>query len=142
MICQDCNTVITPHASYTVDAGGGHHMYKCAPCTDARPTEEAWSVAEHLATHATDLGIEPTERQAILDEAREIISVDRNGSYGEPEANQARIAALWSVYLETPITPRQAAICLVLVKIAREIHAPKRDNLVDIAGYAAVAGEL
>jgi hypothetical protein len=31
---------------------------------------------------------------------------------------------------------------LVLVKVARSIETPKDDSFVDIAGYAALAGEM
>lgn len=78
----------------------------------------------------------------MLDRAKQIISHDRNGSYGEPEDNLGRIAALWSVYLERPVTPRDVAWLMVLLKVAREVHGHDPDNPVDVAGYAALAGEL
>jgi hypothetical protein len=46
------------------------------------------------------------------------------------------------VYLERPLTARDVAWLMVLLKVAREIHAPHEDNPVDVAGYAALAGEL
>jgi hypothetical protein len=82
------------------------------------------------------------DREAILNEALQIVTSDRNKSYGEPEANQGRIAALWSTFLGIEITPRQACLMMALTKIAREAHGPKRDNLIDLAGYAAIADEL
>ena len=34
------------------------------------------------------------------------------------------------------VTAREAMLCMVGVKMSREVHRHKRDNLVDIAGYA------
>jgi hypothetical protein len=49
--------------------------------------------------------------------------------------NFERIAAIWSVVLGIKVTPEQVGLCMVGVKLAREAHMPKRDNLVDGAGY-------
>ena len=32
--------------------------------------------------------------------------------------------------------PEQVPLCMIAVKISRECHEPKRDNMIDIAGYA------
>ena len=34
------------------------------------------------------------------------------------------------------MTAEDVAIAMILAKVSRESHAPKRDNAVDIAGYA------
>ena len=59
------------------------------------------------------------QRGKILDEAKRLTHSDRQDTYGDPLTNHQRIADLWSVYLETEITPSQVALCLCLVKIAR-----------------------
>lgn len=82
------------------------------------------------------------KRQEVLDEAARIVSSDRNGDYGEPEDNLGRIAALWSVLFEQPVSARQVAWAMCLLKVAREIHTTHVDNPVDVAGYAAIAAEL
>jgi hypothetical protein len=81
-------------------------------------------------------------RSQLLDRAKQIISSDRNSTYGEPEDNLGRIANLWSTYLERPISARDVAMLMILVKVAREIHNPHDDNPLDIAGYAALAHEV
>ncbi len=86
-------------------------------------------------------GFRPSRAQ-VLHAAESIITSDRNSSYGEPEDNLGRIAALWSVYLERTVTARDVAWLMVLLKVAREIHGHSSDNPVDVAGYAALAGEL
>ena len=76
---------------------------------------------------------------SILAEADNIAGEDRSRDYGHPLINHQRIAAIWNVQLAgiltAPITPRQVAFMMIGVKLAREANTPKRDNLVDIAGY-------
>ena len=38
--------------------------------------------------------------------------------------------------LPDPVPADLVALCLIAVKISREVNAPKRDNIVDMAGYA------
>lgn len=73
---------------------------------------------------------------SILAEATKIVYGDRRAAYGTPAENHGRTAALWSAYLGVPINARQVCMLNVLQKIGRDAHAPGRDNLVDIAGYA------
>lgn len=81
----------------------------------------------------------PTTPPTILAEADSIASDDRSRDYGHPLINHQRIAGIWNVQLgeilKSPITPRQVALMMIGVKLAREANTPKRDNLIDIAGY-------
>ena len=83
----------------------------------------------------------PDERP-ILEEAAEITSVERRQAYGHPVDNFRRIAATWAMVFEDKlregesVTAQDVAMCMIGLKLARERHAHKRDNLVDIAGYA------
>lgn len=97
------------------------------------------------------LGLIPKEvkltvRQAILSEASEYISKDRNTSYGEPESNFGLIANLWNAYLGGPkevFQPHDVAVLMSLVKVARIKTSPyKKDNWVDGAGYMACGAEV
>ena len=74
--------------------------------------------------------------KSILQLAEEITSNERIIDYGHPAVNFADIAQMWSVILKTNVTPTQVGLCNIATKICREINAQKRDNLVDIAGYA------
>ena len=76
-----------------------------------------------------------------LNEARAIIQ-DRGLDYGHPSDNMSRTAALWSAFLEMPITDYQVAMCLALVKVARSMESAKPDNYIDGAAYFAIAGQL
>jgi len=82
----------------------------------------------------------------MLNETLEITQGDRLESYGDPLTNHENIAGLWNEFLskklKSNITPREVALMMVLLKVAREKHAPKHDNPVDIAGYAYVIQQM
>ena len=83
------------------------------------------------------------QRGKILDEAKRLTHSDRQDTYGDPLTNHQRIADLWSVYLETEISPSQVALCLCLVKIARLIETPDHlDSIIDLAAYTPIYGEI
>lgn len=76
------------------------------------------------------------KKKNILEEADWITKGNRQDSYGSPSQNFSDIAALWSVILGVQVTPRQVGQCMILLKVSRDKQSPKKDNLVDIAGYA------
>jgi len=78
----------------------------------------------------------------ILKEANELISGKRHTDYGDKLTNHRNIAALWSIFLRTNITPHDVAMCMALVKVARLMHAHKKDSYVDLSAYASIAGEI
>jgi hypothetical protein len=56
--------------------------------------------------------------------------------------NHIRIARLWSVLLDTEVTPEQVALCMIAVKQARLMETPDHDDSwQDILGYALVGYE-
>jgi len=81
-------------------------------------------------------------RGEILHEAARLTDKDRQKTYGDPRTNHCRIADLWTTYLAHEITPQQVAICMTLVKIARLMETETLDSFVDLAAYAAIAGEI
>lgn len=89
-----------------------------------------------------------TVRSEVLDEAKRITATDRNSQYGEPEDNFQRIADYWNVWLQdrlkdgAEITAGDTAAMQIMVKLAREMNAPKLDNKVDGAGYFACWAEV
>jgi hypothetical protein len=83
-----------------------------------------------------------TEREKLLDEAKAIVCGDRDQQYGKPEDSFYVIAKLWSDYIMSYLDERDVAMMMILLKVARDVSGEsKRDNLVDIAGYAACAAE-
>lgn len=81
-------------------------------------------------------------RSEILAEAEKLINGDRAAAYGDAESSFRRIAELWSVYLSTDIRPRDVALMMVLLKVSRAAGRTASDDLIDVAGYAALAEEL
>ena len=68
--------------------------------------------------------------------AAQLVSEDRNEQYGHPLDNLNRAAQIWSVILGADVTAEQVALCMIGMKIARQVHKPKADTIVDIIGYA------
>lgn len=97
-----------------------------------------------------------TTREQVLSAARACVCGDREQDYGSPENNFRTIASLWNSYLygaglmENPtphvwkgLKPKDVAAMLALLKVARIAgNRPKRDNWIDLAGYAACGAEL
>ena len=78
-----------------------------------------------------------------LNQAAELLHGDRQEDYGTPERSLARVSELWSVTLGFPVSPRQVALCMAQLKMARLISNPNHiDSWVDLAGYAGLGGDL
>ena len=78
----------------------------------------------------------------ILKEAHALVNAERQDDYGSPVESFTRTAALWSAYLGHPTTAKDVAICMVLLKLSREAHHHKWDNLLDAVGYLALASDM
>lgn len=88
-------------------------------------------------------------RPNILEEANKVVGPqDRGADYGHPLDNFEMEAKFMNVWLEyrkqrgmlfkenLVLTAKDMAIHKIFMKIAREANRHKRDNSVDIAGYA------
>ena len=92
----------------------------------------------------------PAKLHSILAEASKIAGAgaERSRDYGHPHTNHQKIAIFWNEIIaenlrtNTPISPRQVALMMIALKLAREVQTPKRDNIVDIAGYAECIGDI
>ena len=78
---------------------------------------------------------ERKEKETILEEASELVDGDRQEDYGHPIDNHTRTAKMWSALLGVEVTAEQVCLCMVALKLSRQCHKPKRDNLVDGCGY-------
>lgn len=93
-------------------------------------------------------------RKETLEKAIECVCGKREQDYGSPENNFETIGLLWSTYLcaahqdytlKFPlngITPKDVAVMMALLKVARIATGKAEDSFVDLAGYAACAGEI
>lgn len=75
---------------------------------------------------------------SVLTEAGATV-LDRQEGYGSPYDNHGRTARIWSAMLGIEVTARMVCLLNIAQKVSRDTNAPKRDNLVDIAGYARCA---
>jgi hypothetical protein len=81
--------------------------------------------------------------ESILEEAARVVSGDRAEAYGEPGDHFARVGRAWAAILEAhfglpvdDLPPRIVGLMMIAFKVDREANQARRDNLVDIAGYA------
>ena len=82
-------------------------------------------------------------RIEVLEEAKGLITGDREEDYGDPGSNFRCIADMWSTYLDHTIAPHDVAVMMILLKLSRVQTSPgKRDSWVDLAGYAALGAEV
>ena len=96
----------------------------------------------------TTVTIRDGEPESVAQEAHRVVNSDRAEAYGHPIFDMTRTADMLTAILRDKLRPGtrleaedvcQAMIC---VKQSRERNKPKRDNQVDIAGYALVAEKL
>lgn len=93
-------------------------------------------------------------RAEVLESARICVCGGREQDHGKPEDNFTTIGLLWSVYLRAAhpklakvlpingISAKDVAVMMALLKVARIATGSSPDSFVDLAGYAACAGEL
>lgn len=85
----------------------------------------------------------------VASRAADLVGGDRAKQHGDKVENHLNIAALWNAYLGwrlgegCALTAADAAVMMALMKIARtKTGSHNIDDYVDLAGYAAVAGEI
>lgn len=82
------------------------------------------------------------KRAEILEAARQCVCGEREQEYGTPENNFALVGKLWEAYTGHAFSAKDVAMMLALLKVARIKTGVKADSFVDLAGYAACAGEI
>lgn len=83
------------------------------------------------------------KRADFLRRAHKCVCGGRDSDYGTPEDNFSTIAKLWTIYRGTTFTAKDVAMMMALLKIARIRNGRySADSYVDLAGYAACAGEI
>jgi hypothetical protein len=87
-----------------------------------------------------------TEKREIFDtvlqEAQEIIyGGEKSQDYGTSESFM-KIAQVASILCELELSPFDCCKVLIAVKIVREAKGHRRDNCVDLSGYASLLHDL
>lgn len=82
------------------------------------------------------------KRSEILEAARRCVCGKREQDYGTPENSFSLIASLWTAYTSHAYSAKDVAMMMALLKVARIKNGNSADSFVDLAGYAACAGEI
>lgn len=82
------------------------------------------------------------KKGTVLTEANELIYGDRAAAYGPVTTSFERIGKFWETILGVPVTAEQVGLCMIALKISRQISRSGRDNIVDIAGYAGCIAKM
>ena len=117
---------------------------KCSRCFTKfdREPEECWDCpkcGDMVHVNIFFAGETP-DHKSILEEAQGLVHGDRNNDYGNPWEDYARTVDIFKVLMGekkiSDMTALDGIMFMVCVKLSREVNAPGRDNLVDLAGYA------
>lgn len=72
-------------------------------------------------------------------EAKRLVLTDRNDTYGNPKEDFDGTAKMWSgllgEYLKKDLDAPMVALMMTALKLRREAHKHKPDNIVDAHGY-------
>jgi Domain of unknown function (DUF6378) len=80
--------------------------------------------------------------EELLEQAAGVVA-RRRSIYGQPIDLFEHVARRWSLVLGVKVTPVQAMLCLIDLKVARLAHDPQHlDSITDIAGYAGCLAEV
>jgi uncharacterized protein DUF6378 len=89
--------------------------------------------------------MESPSNTSILEEAQALVHGDRGEAYGHPFIDYSCTADIWRALIkrrygmDVPMSQDFACLMMIAVKLSREAGKPRRDNLVDAAGYAECA---
>ena len=88
-------------------------------------------------------------KENILQQAKELVSNDRESTHGDARQNHEQIAEFWNIFLDNKLKPMAAITCddvaimMALLKISRSTQGKMNmDDYIDAAAYLAIAGEL
>lgn len=140
----DCTTC----TSMGFCTGPGAREYK-GECALYRPIALLTSIHKTSTAETPSTTTSPALGRS-LDEAKKIITGERQDQYGNPEDSFGIIADYWTTYLkhrfgcvDIKLSPLDTANLMVLFKQARKLgQQHKRDNFIDAIGYEAIAADL
>lgn len=110
--------------------------------------ESALRAAGVSFTFAGQKGVQDSSeaQETTLQEAQRLTHGPRQADYSHPFDDYTRTAELVNAALRhklrVNLDPEDVTIIMCLVKISRQMHKPKRDNMVDLAGYSWCTDEI
>jgi len=125
----------------------GHPGFQLSPRTTDELNEDEYEVSKLSLVPPNSLpySTDPKPFDASINiEADNLINGARRGSYGHPLDDYTKVAKMVNALFNgmfregKEFVPEQVPLLMIIVKLSREMHHPKRDNRVDIAGYAGV----
>ena len=78
----------------------------------------------------------------VLDVARNLITSDRADQYGPYIDETTKEAKIIKTLTGLDVKPHHIPLILIVVKLVREAHVHKDDNMVDACGYAALYNQI
>lgn len=88
-------------------------------------------------------------KENILQQAKQLVSNDRESTHGDARQNHEQIAEFWNIFLDNKLKPMAAITCddvavmMALLKISRSTQGKFNvDDYIDAAAYMAIAGDL
>lgn len=136
-------------AHFTLMSDGTVRDNRTGESYTLQPATEGDAAAVPVEVRMEDLLGDTTDTHAtITAEAEAIVYGSRNGDYGHPREDFTRCAIIWTGLLHhrladgEHITPEDVARLQIGLKLSRDVHSHKRDNRVDIAGYALALDRL
>ena len=82
------------------------------------------------------------KKQNVLEEANTLIYGERQKEYGSSYDSFTKIAKGWEEIFGCDVSAKQVALAMIWLKKCRELNKEKRDNIVDIAGYAGCIDKI
>lgn len=119
---------------------------------ECKMPEGGWEKLTEISDPAAKMRAEAARLMSkadFLDEVKRIVA-EREGQHGKSVDTFKAIAAAWSAYLTAvvgvPVMLREEDVAMMMVELKVQRFAGGQgthmDTLLDIAGYAACAGEL
>lgn len=113
----------------------GHPVYPSNPGIPPK-------MGQPTNAQSTPVNVPEFLRPSVTQEAHNIINGDRKEAYGPVTESFQKIADLATRLTGHPLTSIDVCWIMIALKICREQNQHKRDNLVDLCGYADLMNQL
>lgn len=137
LYCSRCESYFEVSKDYI-----GETDSSCPEC--GRPYCVVHSVEKSRAEASKPDAASKPSADSIFAEAEQTINGPRAKDYGDASESFDRIAALWSAYLNTPVSSADVAMVMSLLKMVRLKHSgfAHHDSFVDLLGYVGLAHKV